>query len=70
MEASAPITTEAARLAGFTNEGGWDHTTRFLKNIMGLWMIQSVRHEYEDKYSFAQLCEMAEAVKRAASDRN
>lgn len=26
---------------------------------MGLWMIQSVRHEYGDAYSFAQLCEMA-----------
>ena len=30
---------------------------------MGLWMIQSVRHEYEDAYSFAQLCEMAEACR-------
>ena len=28
---------------------------------MGLWMIQSVRHELGDKYSFAQLCDMAEA---------
>lgn len=27
---------------------------------MGLWMIQSVRHELEDKYSFAELCEMAD----------
>ena len=27
---------------------------------MGLWMIQSVRHELEDAYSFAQLCELAE----------
>jgi rhamnulokinase len=30
---------------------------------MGLWMIQSVRHEYDDKYSFAELCAMAEEAK-------
>ncbi len=30
-----------------------------MKNIMGLWMIQSVRHEYDDQYSFAQFCELA-----------
>lgn len=44
----------------FTNEGGYEHRYRFLKNIMGLWMIQSVRHELKDAYSFAQLCGMAE----------
>ena len=51
---------EEAAVANFTNEGGYDHRFRFLKNIMGLWMIQSVRHEYKDAYSFAQLCDMAE----------
>ncbi len=49
--------------ANFTNEGGYDYRFRFLKNIMGLWMIQSVRHELDDAYSFAQLCELAEEVK-------
>ena len=34
----------------FTNEGGYAGRFRYLKNIMGLWMIQSVRHEYDDKY--------------------
>ena len=29
----------------FTNEGGYDHRYRYLKNIMGLWMIQSIRRE-------------------------
>ena len=46
-----------------TNEGGYNGKFRYLKNIMGLWMIQSVRHEYEDKYNFAQICEMAAEVK-------
>ncbi|MBO5999453.1 MAG: rhamnulokinase, partial [Lachnospiraceae bacterium] len=34
-----------AQAANFTNEGGYDHRFRFLKNIMGLWMIQSIRRE-------------------------
>lgn len=51
---------EQSRKANFTNEGGYDYRFRYLRNIMGLWMIQSVRHELEDKYSFAQLCDMAE----------
>ena len=48
--------------ANFTNEGGYDYRYRYLKNIMGLWMIQSVKKELADKgenYSFAELCEMA-----------
>ena len=49
--------------SNFTNEGGYDHRFRFLKNIMGLWMIQSVRHEYDDKYGFAEICQMAEEAK-------
>lgn len=60
IESLTPIITEEAAAANLTNEGGYDHRFRFLKNIMGLWMIQSVRHEYNDAYSFAQLCEMAE----------
>jgi rhamnulokinase len=43
-ELPAPITTEEARLAGFTNEGGVDGRVRFLKNVMGLWLLsESVR---------------------------
>ena len=49
--------------ANFTNEGGYDHRFRYLKNIMGLWMIQSVRHEVNDAYSFAEICAMAEEAK-------
>jgi len=51
-----------SREANFTNEGGVDYRFRFLKNIMGLWMIQSVRKELPQKYSYAELCEMAEEV--------
>src|SRR5699024_10072129 len=40
-----PITTEASRAQNFTNEGGAWYRYRYIKNIMGLWMIQSVRRE-------------------------
>ena len=43
----------------FTNEGGYNYRYRFLKNIMGLWMIQSVKRELNNQYSFDQLCDMA-----------
>lgn len=45
--------------ANFTNEGGYDHRFRYLKNIMGLWMIQSVKKEFTENLSFAEICEMA-----------
>ena len=67
IESLKPIINEEAAAANFTNEGGYDHRFRFLKNIMGLWMIQSVRHEYKDAYSFAQLCDMAEESKNFPS---
>ncbi len=44
LELPAPVLTEQARLANFTNEGGVDGTIRFLKNVMGLWVLsESVR---------------------------
>ncbi|HJD01037.1 MAG TPA: rhamnulokinase [Candidatus Mediterraneibacter excrementavium] len=45
--------------ANFTNEGGYDHRFHYLKNIMGLWMIQSVKKEFTEDLSFAEICEMA-----------
>ena len=59
-ENSQAICSEESRNKNFTNEGGYNYRYRYLKNIMGLWMIQSVRHELDDQYSFAQLCQMAE----------
>lgn len=45
VEIEAPISSEESRLQNFTNEGGAWHRFRYLKNIMGLWMIQSIRRE-------------------------
>jgi len=61
VERPEPVTTEAARLAGFTNEGGYGGRYRFLKNIMGLWMVQEVRREIGGNVDFERLAGMAEA---------
>ena len=45
VENREPITTPESMAANFTNEGGYEYRFRYLKNIMGLWMIQSVRRE-------------------------
>lgn len=79
VENTAPITTPESRAQNFTNEGGYQYRFRYLKNIMGLWMIQSIRRELNGEayvagkaavdstgraYSYAQL----EAEARAAAD--
>lgn len=67
VEQSNPVCNEQSMQMNFTNEGGYDYRYRFLKNIMGLWMIQSIRHEYQDQYSFAQICSLAEQSKNFPS---
>ena len=47
--------------SGYSNEGCYDLGVRLQKNIMGLWMIQQVRHETGDRYDFATLAQMAES---------
>ena len=54
--------SEQACRHNFTNEGGVNRRFRFLKNIMGLWIIQSIRKELNGQYSFGELCDMATAV--------
>ncbi len=46
IESKTPILTDDAAKADFTNEGGFEGTTRFLKNIMGLWLIQESRRQF------------------------
>ena len=51
--------SRASMDANLTNEGGYEYRFRYLKNIMGLWMIQSVKKEYSEDHSFAEISEMA-----------
>ncbi len=45
--------------ANFTNEGGYGGRITYLANIMGLWMIQSVRNKLAPDMSYGDLCEQA-----------
>ena len=51
--------SKESQAKNFTNEGGYDYRFRYLKNIMGLWMIQSVRKEIAADLGFGEICEMA-----------
>ena len=57
-ETDAPVLTPEALAANFTNEGGYDGTIRLLKNIVGLWLIQESRRQWQregEELSFADL---------------
>lgn len=58
-ESKTPLCTAQSCAANFTNEGGYEYRYRILKNIMGLWMMQSVRREWDKKYSFQYMCDAA-----------
>lgn len=60
VESGAPLLGDAHRAAGFTNEGGYGNKIRFLKNIMGLWILQSLRKEWDNRYTFSEMAQMAE----------
>ncbi len=59
IERMIPDCTEKARAYNFTNEGGYHYRYRFLKNIMGMWMMQSLRREFRHKYTFEELYQLA-----------
>jgi len=62
-EVQQPVINELASELNFTNEGGVDGTYRLLKNIMGLWLLQESRREWERSglaYTFPELVKLAE----------
>ncbi len=62
IEVPAPIINEESARLNFTNEGGIEGTTRFLKNITGMWLLEQCRKVWKacgKDYSYAQLQEMA-----------
>ena len=62
-ECDAPDCSFKSRKDNFTNEGGYEYRFRYLKNIMGLWMIQSVKSELAPDLSYGELCKMASLEK-------
>jgi rhamnulokinase len=62
IEAAKPIISEASRAANFTNEVGYGHSIRFLKNIVGLWILQECRRSWArsgKEYNYDQLTRLA-----------
>jgi rhamnulokinase len=66
VERSAPLISPAVAAANFTNEAGAFRTTRFLKNVMGLWILESCRKEWPARPHDDLLAEVARLPGRAA----
>lgn len=59
VERESADCSKKAKQHNMTNEGGYGRSFRFLKNIMGMWMIQSVKKESGTSLSYAEICEEA-----------
>ena len=65
VELPEPVLTTEARLAGFSNEVGIARTIRFLKNIIGMWILQECRRDWArqgQEIDYAELVEQAAAA--------
>ena len=65
IEVKEPIITEESYKLNFTNEGGVEGTTRFLKNICGMWILEQCRKEWEREgksYSYPEIVAMADSA--------
>ena len=63
VENPEPITTAESRAQNFTSEGGYAYRYRYLKNIMGLWMLQNIRRELgQTRFDFELLAKLAESA--------
>jgi rhamnulokinase len=63
VETPEPVVTQEAMEANFTNEGGFGGSTRLLKNVMGLWILQECRRQWAregHEYSYEELARLAE----------
>jgi rhamnulokinase len=64
-ELPGPVRTEDVQAAGFTNEAGVDGTTRLLRNVMGMWLVQESMRQWQAdglEVSLPELLEDAEAL--------
>ncbi|QCX33941.1 rhamnulokinase [Caloramator sp. E03] len=66
VELEKPIINESSMNLDITNEGGVEGTTRFLKNIMGLWLVQESKRQWEregEKLTYSDLTQMAKEAR-------
>ena len=62
VEVPSPVVTDRCRELNFTNEGGVGNTTRLLKNIAGLWLVQECRRVWRQagqEFTWDQLVDRA-----------
>lgn len=64
LELKQPVLTEASRVADFTNELGIDGTVRYLKNVMGLWVLSESIRSWQASGVRADLLELLEGAAR------
>lgn len=65
LETPSPVVTVATRLANLTNEGGVGGTNRLLRNVMGLWLLQECRRQWQREgtdLSYTELVALAESA--------
>ncbi|MGO1538461.1 MAG: rhamnulokinase [Leucobacter sp.] len=65
VEVSEPVLSEEARVANYTNELGVDGRVRFLKNVMGLWLLNETIRAWEDA---GEKIDLKEALAAAAAE--
>ena len=65
VELDAPIVSEKSMEYNFTNEGGVNKTIRFLKNIMGLWLIQESRRQWDREGTLLSFDELEKQAREA-----
>ncbi|WP_324651514.1 rhamnulokinase [Georgenia sp. H159] len=63
LELDAPVLSEAGRRANFTNELGVDGTVRYLRNVMGLWVLQECLRTWEEEGRAVGLAELLAATR-------
>ncbi|MGW7691620.1 rhamnulokinase [Streptomyces asiaticus] len=66
LELDAPVLTEESRAANFTNELGVDGTVRYLRNIMGLWMLQECIRTWNTENTQATSTDLTALLQAAA----
>ncbi|MFF7203449.1 rhamnulokinase family protein [Streptomyces sp. NPDC008141] len=70
VELPAPVLGEASRRANFTNELGVDGTVRYLRNIMGLWLLQECLRSWETQGRAQDLPALLDAAAAAVPLRS
>lgn len=67
LEMPQPVLSDDAREANLTNERGFGGTTRLLKNVMGLWLLQECRRVWERRGGSAAYADVAALAESAPS---